>query len=88
MLKDSWKQISQQLRDHKETNRTNIEVDGYETVLTEYMWFSPQGKMYQMSAIINLPVHPTIITTSSLSELTEGQRSYLLGLIQSFKARQ
>jgi hypothetical protein len=81
-------QISQQLRDYTETNQTNIEVDGYETVLTEYMWFSPQGKMYQMSAIINLPIHPTIITTSSLSELTEGQRSYLLGLIQSFKARQ
>ena len=81
-------QISQQLRDYTDTNQTNIEVDGYETVLTEYMWFSPQGKMYQMSAIINLPIHPTIITTSSLSELTEGQRSYLLGLIQSFKARQ
>ena len=86
--KRQLEQVSQQLRDYSETNRTNIAVDGYETVLSEYMWFSPQGKMYQMSAIINLPIHPTIITTSSLSELTEGQRTYLLGLIQSFKARQ
>ncbi|MGC7590957.1 DcrB-related protein [Bisgaard Taxon 46] len=80
--------VSQQLQDYHEEKRSEIEVDNLLGILSEFTWSSPQGTMYQMSAILNLPVHPIIITTSALNPLTEGQRSYLLNLVKSFKARQ
>lgn len=79
--------ISEQLRNYQETYRGPIVIDRFDGVLSEFNWSSPQGKMYQMSAIIKLPIHPIMITASSLSIITNGQRKLLLAIIESFKAR-
>ena len=79
--------LSRQLKGYKEEHRNILEIGGYESVLSEFSWNSPQGSMHQLSAIINLANHPVIITISSLEVITEGQREQLMKIIHSFKAR-
>ena len=84
---DLFKMVSRQLKGYEEIHRKPIKVDGYDAVMSEFKWDSPEGRLHQVSTVINLPIHPTIITVSSHKPLTGGQKEYLLKLVQSFKAR-
>ncbi|MDU8925662.1 DcrB-related protein [Pasteurellaceae bacterium LIM206] len=84
---NQFKMVSRQLRGYKELHRKPTKVDGYEAVMSEFEWDSPEGRLHQISTLINLPVHPTVITLSSHNPLTENQKDVLLKLLYSFKAR-
>ena len=46
--------------------------------MSEFKWDSPEGRLHQVSTVINLPIHPTIITVSSHKPLTEGQKELFI----------
>ncbi len=85
--REQFKMVSHQLKGYKEIQRMETTIDGYAAVVSEFNWDSPEGRLHQISTVINLPIHPTVITVSSHKPLTESQKEYLLKLVQSFKAR-
>lgn len=80
--------LGKQLTDYKEVSRETGELDNRPCVFTEYSWHSPQGKLQQITAIVDMAdKFPLMITLTSVVALTSKQKEILLDIVRSFKAR-
>ncbi|WP_373819609.1 DcrB-related protein [Glaesserella sp.] len=77
--------ISKQLKEYREVSRKNLEISGMESVLTEFKWNAPQGRMHQMTLLINYPNIVLMLTASCEGEMSEGQKERLSTILTSFQ---
>ncbi|WP_445495995.1 DcrB-related protein [Photorhabdus sp. SF281] len=79
--------LSQQLKNYQLISQENGQLEGRETVTSEFTWDSPHGTLHQLMLLLHLPEQVLIFTGTCSGRMTEIQRAQMHAMITSFQPR-
>lgn len=80
--------LSQQLQNYKEISRQNKSFFLFDSIISEFLWDSPQGPLNQIMFIMDLSPDVLVITASIVGQFDSANREIINGIIKSFTYRQ
>lgn len=79
--------IASQLKDYQPVGQENGVLDNRDTVTSEFIWSSPQGKIHQLMLLLDLAPKVLIFTGTVPGSMRAEQRDQLSALMKTFRLR-